>query len=244
MKIKLGLLREFLLEVSLSHEMDETDERMVGDNAGDTHDPNDPNDFDLSSHLRGTDEKLSLGDPDPMDEAETSALFHSIKEYFLQEAEGVEAPSGDDETPSPGSGAAVGSPSAGNSNGFYTPFDMDKDHSSTWYKSPGQGAGTAGDPFRGEDPYAQLGFHAPAGDKDPTASPPATDGEEGVAARLAPPIWQLSAGSDTSKVLGANAKADSGGVDSGNEPEAGEEGQGEEGESGDEGDEAEGSKSS
>lgn len=93
--------------------------------------------------------------------------------------------------------------------GAYTPFDMERDHmgktSTPWYRSPGLAAGADGDPSRPADPHAYLGMHPPAAQQDPTASPPAASGEGGTAARLAPPIWQLSAGSDTSKVLGANA---------------------------------------
>lgn len=86
--------------------------------------------------------------------------------------------------------------------GFYAPFDMGRDHTGDtgagpWYRSPGQPAGSAGDPGRGPDAYAQLGFHPSAG----------ATGETGVQARLAPPIWQLAAGSDTSSVLGAGARA-------------------------------------
>lgn len=81
--------------------------------------------------------------------------------------------------------------------GFYTSFDMSKDHTSAWYRSPGQPQGTAGDPYRDEDPAMQIGMKADAG-----GSP------------LAPQIWQLTAGSDTSNVLGANAKPSSDNVGS------------------------------
>ena len=203
------------------HGMDELDDRMVGDKLGNGEDdPNDPDsDLKIADHLRGDEEKTSLGDPpdETMGEnVEVPAwMKRELKRFFLQEYP-----------------AGAGMVDPVDAKGFYTPFDMTKDHtgtddlSATWYKSPGREPGGDGDPFRGPDPHAQLGFHPPKAQDDPTASPPAADGETGVAARLAPPIWQLSAGSDTSKALGANAKADSGEVGSEGEPEEGEEGQG------------------
>lgn len=220
MKITLGLLRRYLYETVLSEEsmvpgrwyggedpdssdlermgdeigMGETDDRMVGDDAGaGTTRSTEDGDFDISDHLRSDEEKISLGNPP--DETMEEEFYRELKSYFLQEEQEI-------------------------SKGFYTPFDMIRDHtgtddlSATWYRSPGREAGSEGDPFRGNDPYAQLGFHPPKAQSDPTASPPAADGESGVSARLAPPIWQLSAGSDTSKVLGANAKADTSSVES------------------------------
>jgi len=66
--------------------------------------------------------------------------------------------------------------------GFYAPFDMERDHVGTsppaWYRAPGRPAGEDGDPYRSTDPYAQLGFHPPAGPNDPTASPPDAEGED------------------------------------------------------------------
>ena len=234
MKITLGLLRSYLLEVLLSEEamtpgrwyggeepegydrervgdplgMDETDARMQGDGLGPTEeDPNDDG-IEIADHLRGDEEKTSLGDPP--DETMEESLSTDIRDFLLQEEP-----------------AAAGAVDPREPKGFYTPFDMTRDHtgtddlSATWYRSPGRQAGGDGDPFRSSDPHAQLGFHPPKAQNDPTASPPAADGEIGTAARLAPPIWQLSAGGDTSKVLGANAKADTGGGES-------EDGQGEE----------------
>ena len=204
-------------------ELDQADARMLGDGKG----PSEDEDYDIADHLRGDEEKTSLGDPPDETIREATDLNREIRQYILQEGP-------------PGAGMVdpIGA------KGFYSDFDMEKDHgtgedlSATWYKSPGRPQGTEGDPFRGEDPHAQLGFHPPKGSQDPTASPPAVDGEEGATARLAPPIWQLSAGGDTSKVLGANAKPDTGGEESGDESEEGEEGS--EAEPGAEGDEAEG----
>lgn len=218
MKVRLGTLRLFISEViaeqawvpgrwdprqgkSLGPEdleaMGETDDRMVGDGAED----------DIADHLKGDEGGRSLGNPPDETMREHAYLARELRRYFLQEAEDDKQDS--DAEPADGSSAPPGAEDAGGDGkgesaaptGFYTPFDMNKDHSSTWYRSPGQPMGTAGDMFRSEDPHAQLGFHPPGGSKEGTP--------------LAPPIWQLSAGSDTSKVLGANAKPDSGGVDSG-----------------------------
>jgi hypothetical protein len=210
------------------HDVDETDDRMMDDDEGPgMPDPDEPDDLDIADHLRGDEEKTSLGDP-PDETMETEVwLKAAIDSYMLQENP---------------AGAGMVDPTV--VRGAYSDFDMNSDHmgtddlSATWYRSPGREPGGDGDPFRGPDPHAQLGFHPPKAQSDPTASPPGADGEEGVASRLAPPIWQLSAGSDTSKVLGANAKADTGGVESGDEPEEGAEG--EEGQGGEEGGEAEG----
>jgi len=268
-KVRFGLLREYIQEALFREEawvpgrwmpgdgepvdpdelgMDETDDRMVGDGEGPGENP-DRNDFDMADHLRGDEEKTSLGSPPDETMRETAQLRREMQQYFLQEqSKDSEEPEAPDAPVDGSAGAAAtgengsGTNAAAAPTGFYTPFDMDRDHSSTWYKSPGQPAGGSGDPFRSEDPYTQLGFHPPAGPADPVASHPAVDGEEGASARLAPPIWQLSAGSDTSKVLGANAKGDSGGVDSGGESETSAPG-GEVGGEDAEGDEAEGSKS-
>lgn len=192
-------------------DMDETDARMVGDGAGDGV-PESGDVFDIAPHLRGEDEKKSLGDPPDEMTREGVRLNKALRQYFLQEDPA--AASGSDPRD------AVGA---------YSDFDMERDHmgtndlSSTWYKSPGRPAGTAGDPYRGEDPNAQLGFHPPRAQDDPTTAPPSTVGMDGVAARRAPPIWQLSAGSDTSKVLGADAKPAQDGGESGDEPEEGDE---------------------
>lgn len=214
MKVRLGTLRQFLHEALLleecgcstnrwlpSDELEETDDRMVGDNAG----PGEPDeDHDIAAHLRTDADEPWLGD----------ALQKEIRQYFLQE----DAQQGDSQDSSkPGevdpATSPDSNPTSSDTNGFYTSFDMARDHtgdtSSTWYRSPGQEPGSAGDPFRSEDPYAQLGFHPP---KTGNATPPGADGGEGT--QLAPPIWQLSAGGDTSKVLGANAKPASGGGES------------------------------
>jgi hypothetical protein len=192
--------------------MDETDGRMEGDAMGNGFDPEDDNELHISDHLRGPEEKTSLGDPPDETVREAAWVNRAAKQYLLQEEPAV----------------ATGSDPR-NAKGAYAPFDMVKDHtgtddlSSTWYRSPGREPGGDGDPFRGADPYSQLGFHPPRGQKDPTASPPKADGEDGVAARLAPPIWQLSGGGDTSKMLGANAKPASSDVGSGDGSEEAEE---------------------
>lgn len=147
----------------------------------------------------------------PSDE---DALLVEIRRFFLQE----------EVDPSP---AHVGA---------YTPFDMERDHTGRstmpWYRSPGLPAGGDGDPGRAADPHAYLGMHPPAAQGDPTSAPPAATGQTGASARLAPPIWQLSAGSDTSKVLGANARPATPEVPSGDgteEDEVGPDGDAEEG---------------
>ncbi len=50
-----------------------------------------------------------------------------------------------------------------------------------WYRAPGAGMGTNGDPFRPEDPLEYMGFKPPADNAD--ATPPGADGEEGTEAR-------------------------------------------------------------
>ncbi len=178
--------------------MDEADERMENDGLGNGQkDPNEPDyDYDISDHLRGDEEKTSLGSP-PDETMGEGWLRRDIKKFLLQEEPAVAT--GVDPT---------------DTSGLYTPFDMANDHgdsdqvSSTWYKSPGREPGTEGDPFRGDDPWSQLGFHPPAGEGDPTTTHPAVVGMDGVAARRAPPIWQLNGGGDTSKMLGADAHAE------------------------------------
>jgi hypothetical protein len=230
MRIRLGLLREYLSEALEEQAMvpgrwyggeepvgddrervgdplgiDETDARMVDDDRGNgVGDPNDPDDIDIADHLRGDEEKTSLGDP-PDETIEEELAFVSA---LLKEDPAVA--SGSDPT---------------DVHGLYTPFDMTRDHmgtddlSATWYRSPGREPGGDGDPFRGPDPNVQLGFHTTRAQDDPAASPPAVDGDKGIAARQTPPIWQLSGGSDTSAMLGANAKDPSASVDSESESE-------------------------
>lgn len=207
----------------LGEPIGETDDRMEGDGLG----PGaEDESLKLADHLRTGQEKTSLGSPpdETMGDAdekvgvnmdESRWLNRAIRRFMLQEYP---------------AGAGMSDPTR-DPKGAYTDFDMTRDHmgtddlSATWYRSPGREAGTEGDSFRGEDPNAQLGFHPPAGPADPTTAPPGSEGEEGVAARHTPGIWQLSGGGDTSKMLGANAKDPSGGVDSGDESEEGEEGQ-------------------
>lgn len=212
MKIRLGDLRRVFREEVQALSVDETDDRMLGDDKG----PGvpDPRTEDMSDHLLDDSDGRSLGSPAARTESVNLPVWfqEDLQEFFLQEADATA--------------------------GFYPPFDMTKDHtgtddlSATWYRSPGREPGGDGDPFRGSDPHSQLGFHPPQGAQDPTASHPAVSGEEGVAARRTPAIWQLSAGSDTSKVLGAGAKPDSSGGESGDESETSEAGS--ESESGDE----------
>ncbi len=215
MKVRLGALRKFLHEaldnvdrLGESDDLDETDLRMMGDDKG-------PGDGELdgekmADHLRGNEEKRALGDP-PSETMGEALLRRELKKFFMQEG------------PAGASGSDPREP-----RGSYSTFDMARDHgdaeglSSPWYKSPGRPAGEDGDPYRSADPYSQLGFHPPKAGADPTASPPGAGGEQGTQARLAPPIWQLSAGSDTSSVLGANAHPASSEVGSDGEQEEGE----------------------
>lgn len=152
--------------------------------------------------------RLRLVLAEAMGLSDEETLVIDMRHFFLQEA--------DDAVP-----AHVGA---------YAPFDMERDHtgraSTPWYRSPGLPAGGDGDPGRTADAHAYLGMHAPAAGEDPTASPPAAGGQTGTAARLAPPIWQLSAGSDTSKVLGANARPAPAGVPSEDGTEEDEDGAG------------------
>jgi hypothetical protein len=190
----------------------ETDDRTVGDAAGEggIDEPDTNPEGRMAPHLR-TDDTTSLGSP-PEERPnasfyESTWLNREIKRFMLQENP---------------SGAGMVDPTKPPM-GAYSDFDMAKDHGDVakmqgaWYRSPGQEPGGAGDPFRGHDANAQLGFHPPAGDKNPDAAPPETMGMAGIAARRAPPEWTLNAGSDTSKVLGAGAKptdGEGGGTDS------------------------------
>ena len=187
MKLKLSSLRRVIREVLAL----ETDDRMVGDDAGNGIDSlGDPE--KIADHLTDAEDRPALGDPD-------EDLVKEIRKYFLQEADG------EPETPTPGETPEI--------NGFYTPFDMVRDHTGTdniqgtWYRSPGRPAGGDGDPFRDADPYAQLGFHPPKGPEDPTASPPAADGEDGTAALDAPEDDSLK--TDDTADLGANKSGSS-----------------------------------
>lgn len=196
-------------------DLDETDARSEGDGAGNgIPDPDSDEELDdMSAHLRADQEDLSLGSP-PEEQPthsvwdEAVQLNREIKRYMLQEYP---------------AGAGMVDPTKP-PKGFYSDFDADRDHGSVekmqgaWYRSPARPAGTDGDPFRGDDPYTQLGFHSPKGPTDGT-TPPAASGEEGVAARKTPAIWSLSAGSDTSSVLGAGAKPAGEEVGSEGEPE-------------------------
>lgn len=211
-------------------DMDETDERMEGDDKGNgIPDPlTGDDDQEIADHLRGDEEKTSLGDPPEEDPTEGTYnesvepiwLDSEIKRFMLQEQLLVEYP--------PGAGMVDPTKPP---KGFYTDFDMAKDHGDGdsihgfWYASPAREKGTDGDPYHDEDPYAQWGFHSPKGPTDGTTHP-AVSGEEGVAARKTPEIPELSGGGDTSKMLGANAKPGGGEVGSEGEPEEGEEGQG------------------
>ena len=214
----------------LGEPLGETDGFTMEDDLGngekDRNDP-DSDDFKIAQHLRGDDEKLSLGDPpdnDVMkDQKEARELNAEIRAYLLQEYP---------------VGAGMVDPTK-DPKGFYTDFNMEKDHHTgadiqgVWYKSPGQAPGTAGDPFRVEDPHSRLGFHPPP-HKD-TTSHPAVSGEKGADALRAPGIWQLTGGSDTSQMLGPSVKGSSAEVPSedgteqkGKEGVEGEEGEGQE----------------
>ena len=212
-------------------DMDETDDRMLGDGKGNgIPDPDDGDDLKMSPHLKGDDEKTSLGDPpEEKPEAlfgETVTLNREIKQYLLQEYP---------------AGAGMVDP-VEPPKGFYSDFDAEKDHGSPeqiqgmYYLTPARPAGTEGDPFRPEDPSAALKMHCDS--NEPTTVHPAVMGMDGVAARRAPEIGALTGGGDTSTMLGANAKPGGEEVDSeDDESEEGEEGA--DGESAGEGDQAE-----
>lgn len=212
-------------------DMDETDDRMIGDGKGNgIPDPSDDlEDIKMSPHLKGDDEKTSLGSPPEEDPekgfyGEGAWLGHEIHDYMQQRQLLLEYP--------PGAGMVdpVEEPK-----GFYTDFDMSRDHhdgediQGMWYASPARPMGTDGDFRREEDPQAQLKMHVP--DTDPTTIHPAAMGMDGTASRRAPEIGALTGGGDTSQMLGANAKPGVEDVDSDDESEEGEGGdaQGEQG---------------
>ena len=235
MRVRLGVLRSYLREVTAAIDEEawvpgrwmpgegEPVSHEDAERLGETDEINET--LKLAAHLRGPDDKTSLGDPPDETMRNEALLRRELRRFFMQEG------------PAGASGSDPREPK-----GAYAPFDMVRDHTGTedptdaWYRSPGREPGGDGDPFRGPDPYAQLGFHPPKAGDDPTASPPAADGQTGAQARLAPPIWQLSAGSDTSTVLGAGAKPASSDVGSDGEQE-----EGTEGEDGTDGDAEEGS---
>jgi len=210
-------------------DLDETDDRMIGDGKGNgIPDPDDSDDdLKMSPHLKGDEEKTSLGSP-PEEKPEKGFygesvmplwLRYEIREFFKQEKHLLlEYPPG----------AGMVDPTT-EPKGFYTDFDMSRDHhdgediDGFWYASPARPMGTNGDFRREEDPQAQLKMHPR--DNDPTTVHPSVMGMDGVASRRAPEIPELSGGSDTSKMLGANAKPGGGDVDSEGEPEEGEEGE-------------------
>ena len=253
MRVRYGLLKEYLQEAVLSTRVtspsaptdpdatvpghlpnelpasaaiEETDERYEGDGLGNgMPDPKSGEDnIKLSDHLRGDEDKTSLGTPPEEmpsksfygESLEIRRLNREIRRFLLQEYP---------------AGAGMVDPTKPPT-GFYTDFDMKRDHHDGddihgfWYASPGRTPGADGDPKRGSDPYVQLGFHSPKGPHDWT-TPPAASGEEGIAARRAPEEWTLNAGSDTSSVLGANnARPSSSGVGSEDGSEEDEEGEG------------------
>jgi hypothetical protein len=98
-----------------------------------------------------------LGDPlggaaaDDEDEENDDALKREIREFLAQEGP---------------PGASLVDPRE--PQGAYPPFDPVKDRMgtddpfSTWYRSPGRQPGTEGDPYRSDDPSAQLGLRSPA----------------------------------------------------------------------------------
>lgn len=206
-------------------DLEETDDRMIGDGKGNgIPDPtDDEDDLKMSPHLKGDDEKTSLGDPpEEKPEAlfgETVSLNREIKRYLMQEYP---------------AGAGMVDPIEP-PKGFYSDYDAERDHGSPeqiqgmWYATPGRPMGTEGDPFRPEDPASTLKMHN--AESDPTTTHPAVSGEEGFAALRVPPIGALTGGGDTSKMLGANAKP--GAVDVGSEDDESEEGEAGEGEDAD-----------
>lgn len=211
--------------------VDETDDRMEGDGKGNGFvDPDEPND-DMAGHLRTGEEKVALGDPTDVNE--------DIARFFLQEQDdqGTQSPPGEPAGatgPDRAGSATSSSADAAKAlqRGFYTDFDMTRDHtgtddlSSTWYRSPGRPAGGDGDPFRSADPYAQLGFHPPAGPDDPGTAPPGATGETGAESLDAPEDESLKT-KDTSE-LGADEKGSTEGVgsDDGSQEKSGARGEG------------------
>lgn len=191
-------------------DLDETDDRMIGDGMGPgIKDPEfTDGEGEISQHLRNNDvtclgsppeEKPKAGFYGERLERESDWLSKEIQRFMKQKRFRIQ------ESPV---GAGMVDPLKP-PHGFYSDFDAAKDHGDgsyiqgTWYRSPGRPAGGDGDPFRGDDPYKQLGFHSPKGPTDGT-TPPAASGEKGVAARKTPEIWSLNAGSNTGEVLGAN----------------------------------------
>lgn len=207
-------------------DLEETDDRMIGDGKGNGIPDPEAGDDDLkmSPHLKGDEEKTSLGDP-PEEKPRgnfgesTDWLTSEIKRYMQQKPLMLEYPAG------AGMVDPIEPPK-----GFYSDFDMAKQHGdgeyiqSPWYQTPGRAMGTDGDPFRGEDAPGQLKMHTGEGIPT-TAVHPAISGEEGFAALRAPEIGALTGGGDTSTMLGANAKPGAPDVDSeDDESEEGEEG--------------------
>jgi hypothetical protein len=192
---------------------------MVGDGKGNgIPDPSGDDDLKLSPHLKGDEEKTSLGDPpEEKPEAlfgETVSLNREIKRYLLQEYP---------------AGAGMVDPIEP-PKGFYADYDAERDHGSPeqiqgmYYGSPGRPMGTEGDPRRPEDSPATLKMHCD--DTDPTTIHPAAMGMDGIASRRAPEIPELTGGGDTSTMLGANAKPGGEDVDSeDDESEEGEDGE-------------------
>jgi len=200
-------------------DMDETDDRMVGDDKGNgIPDPQDEDGLKMAPHLKGDEEKTSLGDPP---EEKPESLFGevawvttAVKQYLLQEYP---------------AGAGMVDP-VEPPKGFYADYDAERDHGSPeqiqgmYYGTPGRPMGTEGDPRRPEDAAATLKMHCD--DTEPTTVHPAAMGMDGVAARRAPEIPELTGGGDTSTMLGANAKPGGEEVDSeDDESEEGEEGE-------------------
>jgi hypothetical protein len=209
----------------MPEDMDETDDRMVGDGKGNGIPDPEAGDDDLkmSPHLKGDEDKTSLGDvpeekPDHHlgENTDCDWLASAIRSYMQQKPLVLEYPAG------AGMVDPIEPPK-----GFYSDFDMSRDHHDGddihgfAYNSPARPMGTDGDPRREEDPQSQLRMHVNG--IPTTAVHPSVSGEEGWAALKAPEIPSLTGGSDTSATLGANAY--SGGVESGDGSEEGEEGE-------------------
>jgi len=146
-KTKLSELRKLIRELIL-----ETDERMEGDGKEDKG-------TTIAQHLRPEND-LALGDQVVEDDEDSTIpewLERDIKRFMLQEYP---------------AGAGMVDPI--DPMGFYSKPDPDRDLRTDihgyWYKSPARAPGSEGDPYRSDDPWAQLGFHVRA--DDPTASPP------------------------------------------------------------------------
>lgn len=80
-----------------------------------------------------------------------------------------------------GPSASATDPTTSADDGFYD-YDEERgtDIFGVWDMSPGQPPGTAGDPYRPEDPYLDLGMHR---SDDNAGAPPFAAGEEGVNSR-------------------------------------------------------------